>query len=85
MFASSAAPPNSAAAPTAAVCTGTPAVWGRVEVAFPEPVGERPEGKGSAEPLEAPLKAGGELDAVALGVAVLLSGLRTLFQGGRVG
>lgn len=65
----------------AAVCMGTPAVEGMVVAALdepPAPVATTPEVNGTAELLEAPLKAGDVAEAVGLGVAVLLLGLRTL-------
>lgn len=75
MFRRNAAPPNKAAAPTAAVCMGTPAV----EAEVPAPavaVAETPEVNGTELPLVAPLKAAEVV--VALGVATVLLGLRTL-------
>lgn len=70
----------------AAVCRGTPAVAAVELASAPVPVAlalrvaeaETPEVNGTADELEAPLKPGEP--AVPVGVAVLLPGLRTLFE-----
>lgn len=62
----------------AAVCLGTPAVEAPLATPVVAAVAVATEVKGTAEPELAPLKAGGSLEAVGLGAAVVFMGLRTL-------
>jgi hypothetical protein len=85
MFTSIAAPPNRAAAPTAAVFIGTPAPWEEDDVCVPLAIGlvlvgvGTPEVKGTpAVPVPVAVKAGAPVLAVGSGLTVLLDGLRTL-------
>lgn len=84
MFTRMAAPPKRAATPTAPVLIGTPGLL--VDEALPPEVAAgkvvvgvvMPLVNGIPVPVEPPLKAGGTVVAVGLGVSVVLAELRTL-------